>query len=257
MRRFYLFGHPLHHSVSPPIHRAIWAQLGVDDCTFENQTTEGEDGFARMGRTLRSDDFGGASVTMPAKFAVLKYVDEVARDCQLVGSCNCVYVDELGRRIGTNVDWIGIRHALLGVMPLNEVETHSSQPAFEPSRTAGFVLGAGGATRASVYALHTLGIGRIFVVNRDAAETAALVAHFASVGIVVAPVERAADVDGLVGQLAAEGRRICCAAAAIPVLPITTAAEREVYAIAEALFAVVDSSPRYFCDRASCRSDRL
>ena len=46
MRRFYLFGHPLHHSVSPPIHRAIWAALGVDDCTFENQSTHGDYGFA-------------------------------------------------------------------------------------------------------------------------------------------------------------------------------------------------------------------
>ena len=102
MRRFYLFGHPLTHSVSPPIHRQIWSELGVSDCTFENQSTENDAGFVELGRTLRSPDFAGASVTMPAKAGVLEYVDEVARDCQLVGACNCVYLDERGRRIGTN-----------------------------------------------------------------------------------------------------------------------------------------------------------
>lgn len=83
-----------------------------------------------------------------------------------LGACNNVYWDpeDAEQLRGTNTDWLGIRGCLL---------EKGQQPI---SPTPGLIVGAGGASRAAVYALSAhLNCSKIYVLNRDDAEVTSLI----------------------------------------------------------------------------------
>lgn len=114
-------------------------------------------------QAFRAPQFAGGIITMPFKKTIIPYLDEVDDLVATTGACNVVYLTAEGRLRGTNTDWVGIKNALLSADPL----------------TAGdcaMIYGAGGASRAAVYALSRgLGYENIYVVNRDDQEVADLI----------------------------------------------------------------------------------
>ena len=116
-------------------------------------------------------EFGGASVTMPYKLEVARYCDILTEEAKLLGAVNTLVV--LQRKTdkrsikGDNTDWSGI---------LNCIRTR--RPDSSNSRT-GWVIGAGGAARAAVYALHRAGMERIFISNRTRSKAEAIAKTFA------------------------------------------------------------------------------
>jgi quinate dehydrogenase len=100
-------------------------------------------------------------------------LDELDDLCLRIGACNGVYlVPGPGgeRRLrGTNTDWRGIKGCLLG----------ASSGAPGGGRPA-LIIGAGGASRAAVYALGVeMDCSPIYVINRDEQEVRDLVADVA------------------------------------------------------------------------------
>jgi quinate dehydrogenase len=117
----------------------------------------------------RKDTTAGLVVTMPYKNAILPRLDVLDDLATTIGACNNVYRDwEHPEKLhGTNTDWRGIKGCLLekgdqaGVPVLNK-------PAL--------IVGAGGASRAAVYALNSyFKSSVIYVLNRDAQEVEDLV----------------------------------------------------------------------------------
>ncbi len=85
---------------------------------------------------------------------------------EMLGACNNVYLTKEGKLRGTNTDWKGIRGCLLSGTKsgLNEGK---GKPAL--------IIGAGGASRAALYALFAdLEREEIYIVNRDVKEVADL-----------------------------------------------------------------------------------
>ncbi|EAT81807.2 hypothetical protein SNOG_10413 [Parastagonospora nodorum SN15] len=115
----------------------------------------------------RKSSTAGLVVTMPYKNTVMPLLDELDDLATTIGACNNNYRRD-GKIVGTNTDWRGIKGCLL------EKGDESSRP--RPSRTASaLVIGAGGASRAAVYALSShLSCPTIYVLNRDVAEVEAL-----------------------------------------------------------------------------------
>ena len=98
---------------------------------------------------FNSADFGGTSVTIPHKQAIIPYMDVLSESAQRIGSVNTVvakeeFGDEEGfQRVlyGDNTDWKGIYnplHRLLG-------------DTLDPERDFVLVLGAGGTARAAAF----------------------------------------------------------------------------------------------------------
>ncbi|MHB8449598.1 MAG: shikimate dehydrogenase, partial [Mycobacteriales bacterium] len=148
-------GRPIGHSLSPRLHRAAYAALGLDwsyealDC-----------GAAELGALLgqvraAAAEWAGLSLTMPLKEAVLRHLDVVATD---LGAVNTVLVGPDGRLTGENTDVDGIRAGLVELLG-------SGRPL---ERAA--VLGAGGTARAALAALASLGagVGEVGLYARDA-----------------------------------------------------------------------------------------
>jgi shikimate dehydrogenase len=159
-RRCAVLGSPIAHSLSPVLHRAAYAELGLDWTYDAVEVTEDRLASFLGGLT---PDWRGLSLTMPLKRAVLPLLDEVEDRAARAGGANTVLLDGT-RRIGHNTDVPGAAAAL------REREAGSVRTAT--------VLG-GGATAASVLlALADLGCRGATLVVRDpvrAQETVAAV----------------------------------------------------------------------------------
>lgn len=145
-----IIGWPVAHSVSPAMHNAAFETLGMN-WRYELLPTPPEAIEQRVAE-LRAPEFAGANVTIPHKQAVIPHLDEVVDAAAVVGAVNTI-VSDGNRLIGHNTDVAGIRWAL----------------AHNHVQLAGWhvvVLGAGGAARAALYTLHTLGVASISVFNR-------------------------------------------------------------------------------------------
>jgi shikimate dehydrogenase len=155
-----IIGDPVGHSLSPALHNAAFAALGLDWVYVPLPVRREEVGAAVEG--LRALGLRGANVTVPHKAAVLPYLDRVEGDAALVEAVNTITVDGPDL-VGHNTDVEGVRGAL-------------EDACGDDLRGApGLVLGAGGAARAVALALVRMGV-RLTVVNRTAAAAERLAA---------------------------------------------------------------------------------
>ena len=168
-----VLGSPIAHSLSPALHQAAYAALGLD-WTYE--ALDVDEAALPVFIAGLDDSWAGLSLTMPLKQAVIGLLDDVDEWAALLRSVNTVLParDSLGERIdgawtGTNTDVDGIVRSLQGI----GVVTPKSAT----------VIGAGATARSAVAALVELGVRDIAVCARRA--------------------EAADDVIALVGELAA------------------------------------------------------
>lgn len=147
-----VIGAPIAHSLSPAMHNAAIAHLGVDYAYLPffvepAKLRNAIDGFAAIG-------VQGFSITIPHKQAIMPLLTEVTPIAQAIGAVNTVWRSESGWS-GTNTDVVGF------LKPLQDQQRDWSQ-------TTAVILGNGGAARAAVAGCAQLGCAAIQVVGRDA-----------------------------------------------------------------------------------------
>ncbi|PLB47437.1 3-dehydroshikimate dehydratase [Aspergillus steynii IBT 23096] len=154
----YLVGIGVTHSIAPPMHEFIAQSLGHNWRFIAKECATIEDAM----KLFRQPTFAGGVVTMPYKTSIMNHLDGVDEQCLKIGACNNVYRAMDGSLRGANTDWRGIEACL----------TLSSE---EGTGKPAMIIGAGGASRAAVYALYDqLGCNPIYVVNREEEEVATL-----------------------------------------------------------------------------------
>lgn len=173
-----VIGHPVRHSLSPAIHNAAFAALGLDWAYLAFDVAPG-DGEAAVG-AVRTLGLGGLSVTMPHKDAAARAVDRCTDAAAALGAVNCVVARPDGSLLGENTDGAGFLDAL------------DADLGWSADGRRTVVLGAGGAARAVVLALAGAGAREVVVVNRTPERAAAAVALAPG----VARVGEAAEVGG-------------------------------------------------------------
>jgi len=147
-------GHPIEHSLSPIMHNAAIAQLGVDYVYLPfpvkpEDLSQALAGFAAIG-------VQGFNVTIPHKQSIMRLLSDISPLAQAVGAVNTVWRSETGWH-GTNTDVAGF------LAPLRSLRADWSQ-------TEVLILGIGGAARAVVAGCAELGCTRVRVVGRDRAK---------------------------------------------------------------------------------------
>lgn len=155
-----IIGDPVSHSLSPRLHNAAFAALGLDYVYVPLHVRAEDVGAAVKG--LKALGFRGASVTIPHKGAVLPFLDDLSEDARLAEAVNTIVVDA-GSLHGHNTDVEGVRRALLAVTG----DTVRGEPVL--------ILGAGGAARAAALALARLGCP-LTIANRTPARAERLAA---------------------------------------------------------------------------------
>lgn len=158
----WVIGSPVEHSLSPVIHNAAFASLGLDWGYFAVVVPDGE--VLRAVAAMRSLRLAGMSVTMPHKETAAVAVDVVTSRADRLGAVNCV--SWRGTQIeGDSTDGAGFLDSL------------RVDHAWDPTGARTVVVGAGGAARAVVAALADAGAREVGVLNRTperAARAAAL-----------------------------------------------------------------------------------
>ncbi|MEA5505678.1 shikimate dehydrogenase [Halotia wernerae UHCC 0503] len=147
-----VIGHPVEHSLSPVMHNAAIAKLGLDYIYLpfpiapENLEVAIA-GFAAVGVV-------GFSVTIPHKQAIMPLLSEITPIAQAIGAVNTVSRRD-HKWVGTNTDIEGF------IAPL---QTRYQQ---DWSHKTAIILGNGGSARAVVAGCHQLGFAKIYVLGRN------------------------------------------------------------------------------------------
>ncbi|MEU0988646.1 shikimate dehydrogenase [Streptomyces sp. NPDC005953] len=109
-RRAAVLGSPIAHSLSPVLHRAAYAELGLEHWSYDRFEVD-EAALPGFLAGLGSS-WAGLSLTMPLKRAILPLLDEISETAASVEAVNTVVFTDDGRKVGDNTDVPGMIAAL-------------------------------------------------------------------------------------------------------------------------------------------------
>lgn len=174
-KKFYLFGSPISHSRSPALHNSIFRQTGLPHRYSLLETEQVNDDIKE---TIRSSDFGGASVTIPLKRDIMELLDEFSSEAQEIGAVNAIVPvssreADKPRLVGHNTDWQGI------VLALRNTGCTSSCITTDAVYSA-MIIGTGGTARAAIFALNSMNYKPIYILGRSSDKINELIQSFPS-----------------------------------------------------------------------------
>ena len=146
-----IIGDPVEHSLSPVMHNAAIALLGLDYIYVPFPVEQGDLEKAIAGFTATG--LVGFSITIPHKQKIIPLLTEISDDAANIGAVNTVWRTESGWK-GTNTDATGF------IAPLKAMSR-------DWTKITPVILGNGGAARAVIAGLTNLGCSEIHVVGRN------------------------------------------------------------------------------------------
>jgi shikimate dehydrogenase len=152
-RRAAVLGSPIAHSLSPVLHRAAYAELGLVGWRYDRFEVD-EAALPGFVAAMDPAEWAGLSLTMPLKRAVIPLLDGISPTAAEVEAVNTLVLTPEGRRLGDNTDIPGMVAALAerGVTSV-------------PAAT---VLGAGATASSALAALARICAGEVTVYVRGA-----------------------------------------------------------------------------------------
>lgn len=144
-----VIGYPIRHSLSPVFQNEAIKYFSIN-AVYVAFEVKPED-FERAFLGLKALGVKGVNITLPYKEKALELVDFLDPHAKAIGSLNTIKFTQDGS-YGYNTDWIGFLRAVKRLLP-----------DLKGKRT--LVLGAGGSSRAILYALREEGV-EIFLWNR-------------------------------------------------------------------------------------------
>ena len=145
-----VIGDPIDHSLSPNIHNAAFRSLNLDCTYIAYRIPKGE--LIAGVEALKTIKIAGFNVTIPHKIEMIKYLDVLDENCNLIGAVNTVSNDN-GILKGYNTDM----HGFLEPIKKRNLEIKGSRV---------LLVGAGGAARAIVAGLVKEKADKITIANR-------------------------------------------------------------------------------------------
>ena len=148
---YLLFGNPVAHSFSPLMHNAALDYYDMKGTYYAIGLDNRE--LTELAVHLNEDAFLGANITLPYKQVLMDYVDVLDRSADAIGAVNTITRSDY-RLKGYNTDLYGF------LAPLDE---HEDVLAGERA----IIFGTGGASRAIVAALDSIGMESIYLISRN------------------------------------------------------------------------------------------
>lgn len=145
-------GWPIHHSLSPLLHSYWLKEMGIAGAyvPFAVDPKMAVHAF----RSLKQTSISGVNVTLPLKSLAFEAADIATEEAQKLGVANCLYKSR-GQLVAHNTDLEGFAAPLIAKLGADRVQSRSV-----------LVIGAGGASRAVLGALLSLGVPEICLINR-------------------------------------------------------------------------------------------
>ena len=156
MKLYGLLGRNISYSLSPAMHNVAFKELHMEaEYKVFDMAEERLGGFFSK---LKAGEVSGCNVTIPYKEETLEFMDKLDDVAKNIGAVNTV-VERKGALYGYNTDCQAFIEALTG--------SAEGDLKFKAEGKSVFIFGAGGASKAIIYALSILGVKKIAITDID------------------------------------------------------------------------------------------
>ena len=166
MRFTAIFGDPVEHSLSPAMHNAAYAALGIERAYLAFHVTPGR--LHDAIHALPALEIAGVNLTVPHKENAVAMMTHLSKEALTLGAINCV-VNRDGELYGDNTDARGL-----------ELDLRGSGVILDGRMVV--IVGAGRAAASAVLACTRMGAGRILLCNRTVERAIRLARRFTHSG---------------------------------------------------------------------------
>ena len=150
MKKYFVIGNPIDHSLSPKLHNH-WLKKNNIDAIYDKIKLD-ENEIKNFIQDIKQQKIIGCNVTVPFKKSVIPFLDKLSLAAEQTQSVNTIVFDD-GDLVGHNTDIVGFDTA---VKKLN----------FNMKGKKILILGAGGVVPSIVFALKNMHVSEIVVSNR-------------------------------------------------------------------------------------------
>jgi len=150
MKRFFVIGNPISHSLSPKLHN-FWFKKCNLNAKYEKLLLE-KGNLNKIVQKVKTGEVSGLNVTVPFKQLIIPYLEKLSPEAQNTQSVNTVYLEN-NKLVGHNTDIAGFELAIRHIK-------------FDTSNKNVLILGAGGVVPSVISALKNLNTKNIFLMNR-------------------------------------------------------------------------------------------
>ena len=150
MKKYFVIGNPIKHSLSPKLHN-FWFRKHNLNAKYEKLLLE-KDNLNKIVQKVKTGEISGLNVTVPFKQLIIPYLEKLSPEAQNTQSVNTVYLEN-NKLVGHNTDIAGFELAIRHIK-------------FDTSNKNVLILGAGGVVPSVISALKNLNTKNIFLMNR-------------------------------------------------------------------------------------------
>ena len=150
MKRFFVIGNPIDHSLSPKLQNH-WLKENNIDATYDKIKLE-DPQIKNFIQDIKKQKVAGCNVTVPFKKTVIPFLDKLSPEADQTQSVNTITFDN-GVLVGHNTDIAGFSTAIKN---LN----------FNIKGKKILILGAGGVVPSIIFALKNMHVQEIIISNR-------------------------------------------------------------------------------------------
>ena len=150
MKKFFVIGNPIDHSLSPQLHN-YWLKKNQINAVYDRKKLTDED-LKNFFLKIKKKEISGANVTVPFKQKVISYLDELSVEAEKTQSVNTVYLNKK-KVVGHNTDIDGFEMSI-------------QKSNIDLSNKKVLILGAGGVVSSIILALTKMKVSRVIVSNR-------------------------------------------------------------------------------------------
>lgn len=144
-----VIGHPIEHSMSPPMHNNAFKDLRMDYVYVAFHVLP--ENIGDLIQSCKTLNIGGLNVTIPHKTSVIKYLDEIDETAEKIGAVNTIQFKN-GIAKGYNTDGIGAIKSIQEHVSLKDKKV--------------LIIGSGGASKAISFTLINEKIKSLVIANR-------------------------------------------------------------------------------------------
>ena len=150
MKKYFVIGNPINHSLSPKLHN-YWLKENNIDAIYDKKKIE-EKNLQTIISEVKEKKINGINVTVPFKKAVIPYLDKLSPEAEQTQSVNTIILSN-DNLVGHNTDIFGFDKAIKN---LN----------FDMQGKKILILGAGGVVPSIIFALKKMNVSKIIISNR-------------------------------------------------------------------------------------------
>ena len=168
MKKYFVVGNPIEHSLSPKLHN-FWIKNNSIDAIYEKKILS-KDGLKNLILEVKKKKIHGINVTVPFKKTVIPYLDQLSTESKNTQSVNTIYLNN-NKTIGHNTDIEGFERGI-------------KETKLDIKNKKVLILGAGGVAPSIIFALYKMKVSEIMITNRTKSKAEDLKGLFKDLKIV-------------------------------------------------------------------------